>query len=64
MMRMTILGAASQFMKYPGYRISGELANANKVMNDTAWIGVCPGLTEEMLAFVAKKIEQFFGVNF
>ena len=33
-------------------------------MNDTFWIGVFPGLTEEMLEFVAGKIEAFFGVNF
>ena len=33
-------------------------------MNDTFWIGVYPGLTEEMLDFVAAKIEAYFGVNF
>lgn len=46
------------------YRISGELANTDKVMNDTFWIGVYPGLNEEMLNFVANKTEAFFGVNF
>jgi len=33
-------------------------------MNDTLWIGVYPGLNEEMLSFVVEKIESFFGVNF
>ena len=33
-------------------------------MNDTFWIGVYPGLTEEMLDFAAGKIETHFGVNF
>ena len=33
-------------------------------MNNTLWIGVYPGLTEEMLDFVGEKIEAFFGVNF
>ena len=42
----------------------GELANTDRIMNDTFWIGVLPGLTEEMLDFVAGKIEAFFGVNF
>jgi CDP-6-deoxy-D-xylo-4-hexulose-3-dehydrase len=28
------------------------------------WIGVYPGLSEEMLSFVIEKIEAFFGVNF
>jgi len=34
------------------------------VMNNTFWIGVYPGLNEEMLSFVVEKIEAFFGVNF
>jgi CDP-6-deoxy-D-xylo-4-hexulose-3-dehydrase len=46
------------------YRVSGELTNTDKIMNDTFWIGVYPGLTEEMLSFVVDKIEAFFGVNF
>jgi len=46
------------------YRISGELANTDNIMNNTLWIGVYPGLTEEMLDFVCEKIEAFFGVNF
>jgi CDP-4-dehydro-6-deoxyglucose reductase, E1 len=46
------------------YRISGELASTDKVMNDTFWIGVYPGLTEPMLDFACEKIESFFGVNF
>jgi CDP-6-deoxy-D-xylo-4-hexulose-3-dehydrase len=33
-------------------------------MNDSFWIGVYPGLTEEMLHFVATKIEHFFGLGF
>ena len=46
------------------YRISGELSNTDEIMNNTFWIGVYPGLTEEMLSFVVDKIESFFGVNF
>ncbi len=46
------------------YRISGDLTNSDIVMNDTFWIGVYPGLTEDMLNFVIAKIEAFFGVNF
>ncbi len=44
------------------YRISGDLTNTDKVMNDTFWIGVYPGLTEEMLGFVVEKLGSFFGV--
>jgi CDP-6-deoxy-D-xylo-4-hexulose-3-dehydrase len=46
------------------YRVIGELANSDKIMRDTFWVGVHPGLTEEMLEFVAAKIEVYFGVNF
>ena len=46
------------------YRISGELTNTDRIMNDTLWIGVYPGLSEDMLNFVVEKIEAFFGVNF
>lgn len=46
------------------YRVSGELINTDRVMNDTFWIGVYPGLSEEMLDFVIDKLEAFFGVNF
>jgi CDP-6-deoxy-D-xylo-4-hexulose-3-dehydrase len=46
------------------YRECGELGNTDRVMNDTFWIGVYPGLNEEKLSFVVEKIEQYFGVNF
>ena len=46
------------------YRISGDLANTDKVMNDTFWIGVYPGLNEPMLEYVCERVETFFGVNF
>lgn len=46
------------------YRVSGELTNTDRVMNDTFWIGVYPGLTREMLDFAIEKLEAFFGVNF
>jgi CDP-6-deoxy-D-xylo-4-hexulose-3-dehydrase len=44
------------------YRISGELKNTDIVMNNTFWIGVYPGLTQEMLSYVVEKIESFLGV--
>jgi len=46
------------------YRVSGELSNTDKVMNNTFWIGVQPALTKEMLEFVVEKIESYLGVNF
>ena len=46
------------------YRISGDLTNTDNVMSNTFWIGVQPALTEEMLEFVAKKIESYMGMGF
>jgi CDP-6-deoxy-D-xylo-4-hexulose-3-dehydrase len=46
------------------FRVSGELTNTDRVMHDTFWIGVFPGLTREMLDFMIVKIEEFFGVGF
>jgi len=46
------------------FRISGTLTNTDTIMNNTFWIGVYPGLTEEMLDFAAWKIENILGVNF
>lgn len=52
------------YMKGRNFRISGELTNTDTVMNETFWIGVYPGLNNEMLDFVINKLETFFGVNF
>jgi len=46
------------------YRIVGNLDNTDYIMNNSFWIGVYPGLTKEMLDFMANKIETFLGVNF
>jgi CDP-6-deoxy-D-xylo-4-hexulose-3-dehydrase len=52
------------YMIGANYRISGDLTNTDKVMNNTFWIGVQPALTREMLEFAAQKIEAYLGVNF
>lgn len=48
------------YMKNLNYRISGELINTDEAMNNTFWIGVYPGLTQEMLDFVIEKLESYF----
>ena len=40
------------------------LTNTDIVMNNTFWIGVYPGLTNEMLDFMVNQIETFFGISF
>jgi CDP-6-deoxy-D-xylo-4-hexulose-3-dehydrase len=51
-------------MRGARYRVSGALPNTDRVMNDTFWIGVFPGLTQEMLAYAASCIERYLGVAF
>src|SRR6185437_9488673 len=46
------------------FRIHGKLTNTDIIMNDTFWVGIYPGLTEEMLDYTAQKISEFCGVGF
>jgi CDP-6-deoxy-D-xylo-4-hexulose-3-dehydrase len=46
------------------YRIAGDLKTADTIMNNTFWLGIYPGLNEEMFEFVATHMETFFGIGF
>lgn len=39
-----------------GYRVIGSLDNTDAVMSRAFWVGVYPGMTEEMLKFMSEKI--------
>ena len=52
------------YFKGANFRVSGELKNTDLIMNHTFWIGIQPALSEEMLNFVAEKIENFLGLSF
>lgn len=39
-----------------GYRVVGELNVTNRIMNDTFWVGVYPGMTEEKIDYMAKVL--------
>lgn len=39
-----------------GYRVIGDLAVTDRIMNDTFWVGVYPGMTDEMIDYMAKTI--------
>jgi len=43
------------------YRVVGNLANTDKVMNRTLWLGVFPGLSEEMIDYMIQSVTEFFG---
>lgn len=42
-------------------RTVGDLPNSDVVMNRSFWIGVYPGLTAKMVAFVVSEFERFLG---
>ena len=41
-----------------GYRIIGDLSNTDKIMKDTFWVGVYPGMTDKMIDYMAKTIKD------
>jgi len=56
---------AGNILRQPGYvtapvRVSGQLTQTDRVMRDTFFVGVYPGLTPEMLEFVIERFTTFF----
>lgn len=57
---------AGNLMKHPcfdqmrqenrGYRVVGDLAQTDRIMNNTFWVGVYPGMSDEMIDYMAKTI--------
>ena len=41
-----------------GYRVVGELSNTDRIMNDTFWVGVYPGMDDKMIDYMANCIIQ------
>ena len=41
------------------FRIAGDLKNSDRVTESTFWIGVYPGLTDEMIDYMAESILDF-----
>jgi len=55
---------AGNLLKQPAYkdincRIPGLLKNTDLIMNNTFWIGLYPGINEQMLQFIINRIENF-----
>lgn len=46
-----------------GYRIVGELQNTDRIMKDSFWIGVYPGMTEEMLDYMVTMLREAVNVK-
>lgn len=41
-----------------GYRVVGTLENTDRIMDDTFWVGVYPGMTDAMIDYMAKTIRE------
>lgn len=41
-----------------GYRVAGTLENTDRIMADTFWVGVYPGMTDEMIDYMASVIRE------
>ena len=41
-----------------GYRIAGRLDVTDRIMNDTFWLGVYPGLTDEKIDYMAQVVKD------
>lgn len=48
------------FLQGQRFRVASELSNTGIVMNRGFWIGVFPGLTEEMLDYAAQTLLDYF----
>jgi CDP-6-deoxy-D-xylo-4-hexulose-3-dehydrase len=60
----TRLMFAGNLLKQPAYRnvdfrVVGDLTNTDIVMSRSFWVGVYPGLTRDMLDFIATAISDF-----
>lgn len=45
------------------YKISGELKNTDKIMNDSFWVGVYPGMSDEKMGYIIKVIKEFISTK-
>lgn len=58
---------AGNLLKHPGYvgrtdiRIASPLLNTDFLMENGFWIGVYPGITEEMIEYMSNQFTEFIG---
>src|SRR3989344_870873 len=48
------------YFKDINYKVVGTLQNSDIIMTNTFWIGVYPGITEEMIAYIVSTFDRFF----
>ena len=45
------------------YRVVGELENTDRIMRDTFWVGVYPGMTDEMIDYQGEVVRESVQVS-
>jgi CDP-6-deoxy-D-xylo-4-hexulose-3-dehydrase len=50
------------YMKNVNFKVHGELKNTDFIMENTFWIGLYPGLSQEHLEYSVSKIKNFFNI--
>ena len=63
--RMVFAGNIIRHPSFEGidYRVSGDLAKTDYVMNATFFIGVYPGIGNEEIEYILSVFKQFFDNN-
>jgi len=64
----TRLVFGGNILRQPGFqgipcRIHGELTDSDRIMRDTLFVGVYPGLTDEMVDYMVERLQAFFKDN-
>jgi CDP-6-deoxy-D-xylo-4-hexulose-3-dehydrase len=50
------------YMKNKNFKVHGELKNTDFIMENTFWIGLYPGLSEQHLQYTADTMQNFFKI--
>lgn len=41
-----------------GYRVAGKLVDTDRILHDTFWIGVYPGMTDQMIDYIGETVKK------
>ena len=58
-----LLHPCAQDLPPDAVRVAGKLTQTNRVMRDTFWIGVYPGMSNDMIDFMAETIKKALDNN-
>ena len=55
---------AGNLTRHPAYidqphRVVGDLTNSDVITEQTFWVGIYPGLTDEMIDYITSSVKEF-----